>query len=347
MKVIAFLSAAIFFSQNPCEQWYFSKLQKTDSESYKAENFSLKTQAENSGFYNQSEESAALENEEFDFYEDAFEEEGAALLEELENPEFGPQSEGVLEEGKISSEVERIYRNPFNRIKYFEYGEETLSVGNFNGSKEIISVNESVVVMKKYNEEFCLAKKIEWDNSTESADKKLLRETDYTYGSETGNLILQSEKNYQASVFTQTYYGKHKLPVRIVVWNMNEGGNKISRVLDYEYDEKNRVVAEKTLSYFYSQTSGGKTSRTQKEEKKLYTYKNQSDEPEEENETELEPDMEYFVDGTLRVTVFYEDENVRTETLYFDGGFKIINRYENEIKVKEIILNNDVETNRY
>src|SRR5574344_1127642 len=87
------------------------------------------------------------------------------LPSELENPQYGPQSEGSdllaggasgSEEKKVSA-AEKQYINSQNRLRLFEYGEEILSINKSpKGERSIVSVNDKTITRLRYDDSFRL-----------------------------------------------------------------------------------------------------------------------------------------------------------------------------------------------
>ena len=104
----------------------------------------------------------------------------------------------------------------------------------------------------------------------------------------------------------------------------------------WTYDGEKRLTAEEAITYLYSKTATGKEKIEEEVIKKEFRYGGAG----------KSPDSSYYENGELRIRTVYESENVYNETMYFDGGFTVLTRYENGIKRMEIISIDGTEIRR-
>ncbi|MBO6176677.1 MAG: hypothetical protein J6O39_03965 [Treponema sp.] len=259
-------------------------------------------------------------------------ESGVELTDVLENPAFGPQSEGALN-GEGSFIPETFERKNDNTLAFFEYGEEKLSVNKIPEGTSIVSVNKNEVIQRIYGEDNLLKEKTFWKNSSEKTEtpaKKII----FTYSSdEQKKLIRTFEENFQGGIFIENIYGQNGKCTQIKKWAAGEDNRKyLTSVQNYLYDEENRVTEKKVKEYSVENDR----SRLKYSQRNVYAYKDFTD----------EADEDFYENGELRVSTKHIDDKIKNITYFFDDDFKLVVRYEHGIKVSETVYHKDTEVKR-
>lgn len=259
-------------------------------------------------------------------------ESGVELTDILENPAFGPQSEGAVNgDGEFIPET--FERKNDNTLAFFEYGEEKLSVNKIPDGTSIVSVNKNEVIQRIYGEDNLLKEKTFWNTSSEKTEapvKKIL----FTYSSdEQKKLIRTYEENIKESLFVENIYGQNGRCSQIKKWQNGEDNRKyLISVQDFLYDELNRVIEKKLTEYSVENNK----SRIKFSQRNVYSYHDFAD----------EADEDFYENGELRVSAKHVDDKVKTVTYFFDDDFKLVVRYEHGIKVSETVYYKDNEIKR-
>lgn len=256
------------------------------------------------------------------------------VLKELENPAFESMSEGLsfiaglTENGKAVSE--KILLNSLMHLRQFEYGSENLSLNKLpDSSTQIVSVNDDIITLTQYDDNYNLTEKTIWKNSDKStSEMNMISRASYLYKLVENKWELESvnEESFLGNVQTETVYDKNLNPVIINKYQVNSSGKKLLKTINRSYNSDRQITSEETVEY------GSRISR----KKNVYKYTDKAD----------LPDYEFYEDNVLRIKDVYESNEVYTETIYFDDEYRVVCRYEKNKKVLEQFFAGDLELKR-
>lgn len=156
-------------------------------------------------------------------------------LEELENPEFGPQSEGsgLVTGEDESGAAESFYLDSIARLRLFEYGEEQFSVSRSSSNsnlKNLISVNSKTFTNRIYDDKYKLVALKVYQNSSSVADSKILKQVTYFYQGE----------NFRPRKILEEFPQKKQKVVR----EFDDAGNPVLVINSHFIDDPDEVAAE-------------------------------------------------------------------------------------------------------
>lgn len=156
-------------------------------------------------------------------------------LEELENPEFGPQSEGsgLVTGEDESGDAESFYLDSIARLRLFEYGEEQFSVSRSSSNsnlKNLISVNSKTFTNRIYDDKYKLVALKVYQNSSSVADSKILKQVTYFYQGE----------NFRPRKILEEFPQKKQKVVR----EFDDAGNPVLVINSHFIDDPDEVAAE-------------------------------------------------------------------------------------------------------
>lgn len=156
-------------------------------------------------------------------------------LEELENPEFGPQSEGsgLVTGEDESGAAEFFYLDSIARLRLFEYGEEQFSVSRSSSNsnlKNLISVNSKTFTNRIYDDKYKLVALKVYQNSSSVADSKILKQVTYFYQGE----------NFRPRKILEEFPQKKQKVVR----EFDDAGNPVLVINSHFIDDPDEVAAE-------------------------------------------------------------------------------------------------------
>lgn len=268
------------------------------------------------------------------------------MLESMDNRDEGGIVEG--QDDDSSEPKEASFTDKDGRLRRFSFGDEHFSVREKDGIKTMTDSADGLVVRR-----------------TIDTNNRLLKQERFKIGSSSRSLTLVSAREY-------AYHDGEKLPYRLVeeqveakkrvVTEYDENGLSVlletahyvypdkndkkhkddppklvrDRKKMWTYDGEKRLTAEEAITYLYSKTATGKEKIEEEVIKKEFRYGGAG----------KSPDSSYYENGELRIRTVYESENVYNETMYFDGGFTVLTRYENGIKRMEIISIDGTEIRR-
>ncbi|MCR5219127.1 hypothetical protein [Treponema sp.] len=328
MDIIFWSLGAILNFLNPqvpaAQEWYFSRsgyaeYQKTFRHYY---DYGEYLPQENLFYSDDSVEDAGLLESEA----------GLELTDLLENPAYGPQSEGAIEGGEVNI-PEAFYRKNDNTLSYFQYGEEKLSVLKLPQGTALVSVNSNEIIQRLYGDDNLLREKTFWKSKSQlGADP--VRTIIFEYSdSEEKNLYRTYESDKESQTYTENIYNQNGKCTSIKKWVMNEEKGRLIQSEQFLiYDEENRIKEKKYNEYI---TSGNK-SKVKFKQRYLYDYKDFAE----------SPDEDFYENNVLRVSKKNIDDKKKIITYYFDDDFKMQVLYEHGIKVKETVFYNNQEVQR-
>lgn len=306
--------------------------------------------------------------------DDLWLDEGIPLPDGLENPKFGPQSEGSsLATGEAVGGVsvaEKQFLNAQERLRLFSYGEEEFEVlKTFSGREMLVSVNADTVVRTVYDERYRVKERLEFSDGASELTKRV----SYRYDEESSHHApismteeFISEKKERETVFTHDgkplfvydYVLVSKEPEsqqktdaadssgavddspETVSDETPEKSVELVKVLSKKtarvYDDSGRLVSEEESSYTEREDRihPGRKKMIVTVRKNVFIYTNGLH----------SPDFEFYENGVLRMRTKYSGDDQYTESMYFDGGFSVEVQYRHGRKVLERILLNGTET---
>ena len=228
--------------------------------------------------------------------------------------------------------VEKRLLDSYNRLKVMEYGNERFLPVNANSSKILVHYSDKKAVRYFYDEQFRLVKKEYW-NMPAVADSKITVTEQYEYN-ENGKLpskkIIENDNSKLVSIFNDNGLVIESKKYEITGKD-DERSERIINLTKYEYDDKERLVQEKSTVYKYSDKKLTGTN----EKKQLYIYKNEDE--------AIPPDYEYYEDNVLRTKTEYTEKDKYMTLIVFDRENSVQTYYENHIKVKDVYYTNGVE----
>lgn len=252
---------------------------------------------------------------------------------DLENPLYGPQSEGSALDDINAAEV--FYTNSMERLALFEYGEEEfVSPKALCGRNTIVNVNDDIIVRTEYDDFYRTLERTVWKNESSVSASTIITRTRYTYPDEKTRIPKFCGQEYlDEGRYVETKYNYAGKPTEIVDYGVKKtdsGG--ASRILKkkntYTYDVELRLAMETENENFEDGTS--------KSSKKIYTY----------SAVSKIPSVSYYENNELRIQTDYKAENDYVQTIFFDGNYKISAEYKDNEKISEIVFLNDVEVSR-
>ncbi len=255
----------------------------------------------------------------------------------LENPWRGPQSEGAdldfMFEGINAAEV--LYTNSMSRLALFEYGEEYFVAPKaLCGRNSVVSVNKDCIVRTEYDDLYRMLERTVWKNGSSLASSTMLTRTRYTYASAAAKIPKFCGQEYiDEGRYLETRYNYEGKPTEIIDYGVEKNGSggvkrNLKKKNNYTYDVLSRLVIESELENFEDGSS-----RTIK---KIYTY----------SAVSKIPSVSYYENDVLRIQTNYKTETDYTQTVFFDGDFKITTEYRDNERTVEVTYIGDLEVSR-
>lgn len=256
---------------------------------------------------------------------------------------------GIVESSSEDAVPAEHFTDSSGQLRRFSYGAEQFSVRERDGIKTVTDSADSLIIRRTFDRENHLTMQERFKIGSSSRDLKVLATRVYAYHDgeklpyQMTEDVTEGNKHivtdYDAQGFavktTEAHYAypdpndkKHKNDPPTLVQDKKNV---------WAYDDEQRLVAEEATTYLYSTTASGKQKIETNVIKKMYDYGGQGG---------AKPDRSYFENENMRMRTVYESENVYNETMYFDGGFTVQARYENGIKVLEIVSLNGTEMRR-
>ncbi|MBO5606682.1 MAG: hypothetical protein J5930_02205 [Treponema sp.] len=251
------------------------------------------------------------------------------LSEDLENPEYGPQSPFAalgLSEGGYA---EMIYRNSKKRLAFFTYGEEAFTAQEtFEGGKTVVSVNGSQFSRSVYDDFYRLVSRTVWKNASTSAESKIIRREILSYGLSSSRIpVSKTEEFIEDNLLIESAFTQSGKPVSIKTFSTKGGMKKSVRTLDYKYDGDGNIVSEEDTKW-----TGEETFNV----KRLYTY----------SAGKKIPSVDLYENNEHRLHTDYEDELTYREIVYFPPDHSIHTWYRNGVKAEEAVFMGETELSR-
>ncbi len=270
------------------------------------------------------------------------------MLSQMDNRDEGGIVEGQDE--KNEEAVERTFTDSSGRIRRFSYGVEQLAVREKDGLKTLIDSADGLTIRCFYDEHNRMVKKERFMVGSSARSLQLLSSRVYAYN---GDAILpyqMTEDVASGNKHSVTTYDERGLVVTLEAAHYEKPEEKQKkegqpaseaklikdRTNFWSYDDEKRITEERVITYYYSKTTTGRQKIEENQVRRVYDYTGIG----------RNPDYFYYENGELRIHTVYESENVYNETMYFDDGFTVLARYENNAKRLEIVSVNGMELRR-
>jgi len=283
----------------------------------------------------------------------------------LENPEFGPQSEGsvLAQEGNVAADAaEKQYVNSQNRLRLFEYGEEQLSFNQTaQGQRSIVSVNKDVVTRRQYDDAYHILNTIVWKNGATTKGSIIVKKITYTYpqnekiANDAKPVFVVEERPVEKKLMETTFdssgnpvlvvYSHFEDDKDAVVAKKDDGSDEVlpqKKVIDKKtarsFNAENKLLAEEETVYYEENDPlrYGKKRPATVTRKNVYAYTLKSD----------VPDFKFYENNVLRMATVYHNKDEYENTMYFDGGYVVKATYAHGRKIMEILYQNGSELKR-
>ena len=95
----------------------------------------------------------------------------------------------------------------------------------------------------------------------------------------------------------------------------------------WSYDDQNRVISFEQIEITYSTDKKGNKIACENSVLTKYFYTGAAS----------EPDSDYYENGTLRIRKVHTDSSLYRETLFFDGGIRVVSEYESGNRIYETV----------
>lgn len=225
---------------------------------------------------------------------------------------------------------EKIYTDKDSRLSLLEYGSEILIPVITDKYKIIIKGDEKEISRYFYDDFYRLVKKELW--SIEEDDIELKDSEEYEFSTEERKPASKIVELNDTRERTQ-YDGKGNL-IKSEKYFVYEGKEYLIYVFDCEYDKDNRIVMEEKQESVYDETY----SKVLESFNKKYVYVYHDD-----YEEDIPADFEYYEDDVLKMVNRYSNKNgTYTSQIFFDQILSVQTYYENNKKVKDVYLMNNI-----
>ena len=270
------------------------------------------------------------------------------MLSQMDNRDEGGILEGQDE--KSDQPSERSFTDSKGRIRRFSYGVEQLAVREKDGFRILVDSAAGLTIRRFYDEHNRMVKQERFKLGSSSLSLNLLSTRTYSYDGDSVLPYQMTEDISSGSKHNVTRYDDQGLIVSLLEAHYEKEESKDREPEEPEpearlvrdksnswtYDEEKRITEEEGTTYFYSKTSTGRQRVEEYHVRRVYDYTGAG----------KKPDYTYYENGEVRVHTVYESENVYNETMYFDDGFTVLARYENNTKRLEIVSVNGREVRR-
>ncbi len=289
--------------------------------------FSLKTKeellAELSDSYSMKSES---------IYEDSgYFPDGQKILDMLENG-GGNQMPPPEEEG----DTEKVFTDRNGILRNFNFGKENFCITKESGKTVFNDFYGEKLVRKIYDEELRLSSSEIYKIGKSARDYELSVEKNYFYDGSSNVLLrtLENKKSEKRQVECE-FLENGKISSVVESEILEDGQLRRDKIKSFAYDEKSRILEEKSEVWFYKTDSFGKEKSDSLVSKNVYSYHDDVE--------DIPPDLSYYENETLRLKRESTSPTDSVQTTYFDGGFSVKVFYKNGVKTSEIIYFNNVE----
>lgn len=225
---------------------------------------------------------------------------------------------------------EKTYTDKYSKLSLLEYGTEILIPVVTDEYKIIIKGDEKEITRYFYDEYYRLVKKELWSISEENIE--LTDSEEYEFSTEERKPASKIVELNDTRERTQ-YDGKGNLIKSEKYFVYNDKEYLIS-VFKCEYDEDNRIIMEEKQESVYDESY----SKIIESFNKKYVYIYHDD-----FEEDIPADFEYYEDKVLKMVNRYSNDNgTYTSQIFFDDNLSVQTYYENNKKVKDVYLMNNV-----
>lgn len=231
-----------------------------------------------------------------------------------------------------STEISRHVKDSEERLAYFSYGEEVITVNTKDLDRTFVYSDKKKIIRKSFDAKMNLVKKETWKKSNSSDVSPETVQT-FVYGEGTKPLsstVLSSDAktelkyNESGKIIHSENYKLYKKD------DKSKGRFYKDSVTDWKYNDSGRILEKESIQYDYNKIYTTVTGKSQKKEE--YQYK----------VSESVPDYFYYEDKVLRLSTVYSSEESYVTTMNFEGGFVIESYYENGKRLKDIYYLNGI-----
>lgn len=244
------------------------------------------------------------------------------------------------------SETEQKYLDEYENLAFYSYGEESLSVQNYENKKVISRSDKKNAVRFFYDDKMRLLKKENWDISGGFSSAKNKEVQEFYYSDEN---IAKPEKSVITSE-TEKHEILYDLSGKIVEsknfefykddenaqnnQNQNEKIEKNEKKslfigkTTWKYSDSGKILEKYSEEYEYNAKKTKITKTFSKKE--VYEYKIQDG----------NPDYYYYENNVLRMSTVYSSLDSYLQTMNFDNNFVVESYFENGKRKKELLYLN-------
>lgn len=252
---------------------------------------------------------------------------------EIENIEAGLIDESVISMDKVAENIEEKLLNTVetkeiininDELLFMEYEDEIFVPQKTEYGWYIIHSQKENVERTKYDNDYRMIEKETWSIKSNIKESKILLKEFLSYYDETykvKNKTVESEQKVQIinyNLDSQIENSREYL--------LKDGKKYISNQLFRKYDEKNRIINEQRIEYYYLKDF---KKLEYKIEKKYNFFYNNAD--------EIPADFDYYENGVLKAqNKYYAKKGTYTSHIFFDKDFSIMTYYIDEIRIKDV-----------
>lgn len=282
--------------------------------------------------------SSLVENSEISENEDLEDSEIEKIAQAISNEALKAQSAEV--------EQEKKYLDEYENLAFYSYGEESLSVQNYENKKVLFRSDKKNAVRFFYDDKMRLLKKENWDISGGFSGAKNKEVQEFFYSDEN---IAKPEKSVITSDL-EKYEILYDLSGRIVEsknfelykddenaqnnQNQNNQSEKTEKKYlftgktTWKYSDSGKILEKYSEEYEYNAKKTKITKTFSKKE--VYEYKIQDG----------NPDYYYYENEILRMSTVYSALDSYVQTMNFDNNFVVESYFENGKRKRELLYLN-------
>lgn len=222
--------------------------------------------------------------------------------------------------------VSRHITDSSERLSFFLWGDEVLSVNNSGLSKTVVLSDSKKIIRKQFDSQIRLIKKEIWNKGKDNSGKPETVQT-FTYG--TGEKPLSSEilSDTDKHILKYNESGKVLSSENYKLYKKNEKSNGryyMESRTEWAYNDKGKIITKSSVFFEFNKiyTELKKTFY----KKEVFEYK----------VSDSVPDYYYYEDNVLRLSTIYSGEDSYITTMNFDDGFVVESVYVDGKRKKDI-----------
>ncbi|WP_191013636.1 hypothetical protein [Treponema zioleckii] len=235
------------------------------------------------------------------------------------------------------------FKDKEGRIRRYVFGDEQMAISEFDGFRYVVSSYKNRVTRRSFDESLRVVKSEEFSLGSSASNLSLSVQKNYYYKEGANKPYWYLEINNAAKTKTEAFYNLQGFPSIVDEYHFvstdekkGEGEYVHDKKSYLTYDSENRVKSDRSTSWFYGKTSGGKSYTDVINSSYIYTYTTKSD----------APDFIYYEDDVLRVKRVYSAQMNYKETINFDEGFSVEAEYVNGVRSAETVFYNSIPIRR-